>query len=168
MLNFTVISKIWICQWYWNSEICFAEFCPIYSNKREEIRQNDILTKTKLTSFPSSLKKPKICLTWFSLKISSDGGDFRRIIEIALFRNYSTEILLFKSILHSCQLVFYFISRQRKCLRTVSSCILYWSSATRIWKNLLTESLTSHPPHTWISYSRRWKGCNISIISTLL
>ena len=122
----------------------------------------------KMIFWHNKFSLSKSCSTWFSLKISSDGGDFRRIIEIALFRNYSTEILLFKSILHSCQLVFYFISRQRKCLRTVSSCILYWSSATRIWKNLLTESLTSHPPHTWISYSRRWKGCNISIISTLL
>ena len=49
-------------------EIYFAVFHPIHLNIRVEIRQNDILTKIKLSPFSNPLLKPKSCSSWFSLK----------------------------------------------------------------------------------------------------
>ena len=61
------------------------EFFPYYQNKCEEIKQHNILTIMKLSPFSISLKKFKELFDFIISKISSDGGDFPRIIEIALF-----------------------------------------------------------------------------------
>ena len=51
----------------------------------------------KLYSFPNYFKKPKELFDLIIFKISSDGGDFPRIIEIALFYFYSIWICSFLS-----------------------------------------------------------------------
>ena len=69
------------------NEIIRDLYCPSYQNKCEEIKQNNILTIVELSPFSNSLeKKLKELFDLIISKISSDGGDFRRIIEIALFR----------------------------------------------------------------------------------
>ena len=49
------------------------------------MKQKNILTIMKLSPFSNSLKKLKELFDLIISKISSDGGDFPRIIEIALF-----------------------------------------------------------------------------------
>ena len=51
---------------------------------------NNILTKIEIISLPNSFKNHKELFHLFASKIGSDGGDFPRIIEIALlfFINY--------------------------------------------------------------------------------
>ena len=54
--------------------------------KREKIKQNNILTKLEINSLSKIFKNLKELLDLITSKISSDGGDFLRIIEIALFQ----------------------------------------------------------------------------------
>ena len=58
------------------------------NNKCEEIKQDSILTKKKLSPFLNSLNKIKELFDLIMSKISSDGGDFPRIIEITLLNFY--------------------------------------------------------------------------------
>ena len=75
------------------------------------------MTKNKLTLFSNSLKKLKNCSTSFSLKVSSDGGDFPRTMDIALsiiakiyyFPCFSRYLLLLVGYLYLCMYV-YFLS----------------------------------------------------------
>ena len=65
-------------------ETYFDEFSSFYLSKCEEIKQNNILAKMKLSPFPI-LKKSKELFNLIVSKISSDVGDFQCIVEIALF-----------------------------------------------------------------------------------
>ena len=69
---------------YWNKETYLAEFFFIYENKREEIRQNDILTHNQIISLSNLSLKSKESFELIFSKTISGGGDFPRTIEIAL------------------------------------------------------------------------------------
>ena len=66
-------------------ENIFGCVFPFLLKKGEEIQQNNILTRMKLFPFPDSFKNLKELFDLIISKISSDGGDFPRIIEITLF-----------------------------------------------------------------------------------
>ena len=66
--------------------LIFPSFGLFMEKKREEIKQNNILTKMKLSPFTNYFQKIKELLDLIICKISSDGGDFDfpHIIEIGL------------------------------------------------------------------------------------
>ena len=55
-------------QCYLNKEAYVAEFCPFLFTKREEIKQNNNLTKIKLSSFTNTIEKLKEVFYLISLK----------------------------------------------------------------------------------------------------
>ena len=64
----------------------FCWFFPLKNKiKVKKLKQNNILTKMKLSPFPNYFKF--IVVRQIISKISSDGSDYPHIIEIALFKN---------------------------------------------------------------------------------
>ena len=80
-------------------------FYFLFLKIRKEIQENDILTKMKLSLFSNSLKKLKELFDLITSKISSDGGDFPCIIDIALL--FYTSINKCKKLFSDSRMLFY-------------------------------------------------------------
>ena len=66
---------------YWKKIECvFVLFIIIHFKKCGKI-----IFWQKITPYPNALLKPKSCSTWFFSETYSEGGNFLRIIDIALF-----------------------------------------------------------------------------------